>query len=301
MEDFYFLAIGEMKRTVVIMSDYVDIGKEADRLKILLKDKKSTLPLTNVDGILIYGKATISSDAISLCAKNCIPLIFLSKMGNIKALIVGPDLSSGRNRRLKQASLYFKKRLEVAKYIVKKKILEIEYVFDLELENLKRATDAVSDFSRLLGIEGVASRQMYTALNELIAGSDFVFTERSYNPPKDEVNAVLSYVYTLGYNLALGLITLQGFDPYISFLHAKRGEHASFASDLVEVIRPHLTYLVGELIKEKKLLKTHFDKEKETFYLKKTALNTILERIASERDNLIALLKELLLEIENFP
>lgn len=290
-----------MKKTVVIMSDHINIKKELDRLKIVTKDKKHTLPLTNVDGILIYGKATITSDAISLCANHRVPLVFLTKKGAVKAIVMGLDLSVGRNRRLKQYALYLQKRFEVAKYIVKKKILEIEYVFDLELEDIKRAIDTAKDFQALFGLEGVASRQMYLVFSELIEGTDFSFIERSYNPPKDEINALLSYLYHLGFNMALGLISLQGYDPFISYLHVKRGEHASFASDLVEVIRPHLTKLAGELIIEKQISKTHFHRDGETFHLKKTALNIVLEKVAQERDNLIALMKEFLEELENFP
>lgn len=289
-----------MKKTIVIMSDYVEIGRESGRLKIVLRDRKSTIPISNVDGLLIYGKTTITSDAISLCMDNSIPIVLISKKGMVKAVITGPNNSSGLKCRLKQAELYFKKRLEVAKYIVKRKILEIEYVFDLDLLELKRSVDKAQDYHVLLGLEGVASREMFSCLANALKDTAFSFTERSYNPPKDEINALLSFVYTLGYVSALGLICLKGFDPYISYLHLKRGEHPAFASDLMEIIRPHLTKFVIKLVTEGGLNLNQFEKREEAIFLKKEAVNYIVVSLDAEKEYLIALMKEFLMELQEF-
>lgn len=289
-----------MKKTVVILSDYVEISKEGGRLKILHKDRKNSLPLTNIDGILIFGKTNLTSEAISLCIANSIPIVLMSKRGAIKGIITGPNNSAGYNRRIKQAELYFFKKFDIAKYLVKRKILEIEYVFDLDLLELKRAVEKVSDYQALLGIEGVASRHMFSAFGELIRDTDFTFTERNFNPPKDEINALLSFVYTLGLTMTIGLICLRGYDPYISFLHVKRGEHPAFASDLMEIIRPHLTKFVAKLINEKTITKSNFEKLERTFFLKRDAINLIINSLDVEKDHLISLMKEFLLELEEF-
>lgn len=289
-----------MKKTVVIISDYVEITKEGGRLKISVRDRKNTLPLTNIDGILIFGRTTLTSEAISFCVNNSIPIVLMSKKGGVKAVITGPNDSAGLNRRLKQAQLYFSRRFEVAKYIVKRKMLEIEYAFDLDLLELKRAVDRASDYQALLGLEGSASRQMFSVFGESLRETDFSFTERTFYPPKDEINALLSFVYTLGSILALGLICLKGFDPYISFLHVKRGEHPAFASDLIEIIRPHLTRFVAELILQRSLTKSHFEKRDGGIYLKRDAINLVINSLDDSKDQLIALMKEFLLELEDF-
>lgn len=287
-----------MKRTLVIFSDYLELGKEQGRLKIVTYRDKKTLPLVNIDGILIYGKVSLTSEVIHLCAKHKVPIVLLTKLGKVKALVVPPDSSSGRNKRLKQIALYFQRRLELAKLIVKKKILEIENVFNLDLTELKRSIEKAEEYSKVLGVEGIASRYMFEALSQMLEDTNFNFYERNYYPPKDEVNALLSFLYTLGFNLALGLILVQGFDPYISFLHTKRGEHASFASDLVEIIRPHLTYQGGLLLKESKITKNHFTREKGAFYLKKEGANIVLEDFVFQKENFLKLLKEFLSKIE---
>lgn len=289
-----------MKKTVIITSNFVELSRKAERINIKTPHTERGLPITDIDGILLYGRASLSSEAISLCAKNKIPIIILTQYGTVKGLILPPDCSFGLRRRLKQAMLYFQKRLEVAKYIVKRKILEIEYCFDLDLEDYKLKVERVSEYAPLLGLEGVASNLMYEKFSDQISQTGFVFKGRSYNPPKDETNALLSFVYTLGYNLSIGLILVKGFDPYISFLHTKKGDHASFASDLMEIIRPHLTLFAADLLNSGKLSYGDFNKVDKGYFLTKVSLSKILEEFTNKKEDLTALMREFLMELEDF-
>jgi len=289
-----------VKQTLIIFSDYASLSRKADRLLVETLKEKFSFPLSNLDGVLVYGKAKITSEALSFLARNRIPLIFLTQGGGIKALVIPADGSYGYNARLTQAYLFFTKRLEIAKYLVKRKILEIEYAFDLELEEEKLKVSRVGDYKALLGLEGTASRSMFEAFSQMIKESSFTFTERTYNPPQDEVNALLSFLYTLGFNLALGTIIIKGFDPYISFLHSKRGEHPAFASDLVEIIRPWLTRLAGEPIQEGRITKGDFTKTEKGIYLGKKGASIALEALNPKKEEYVALMKEFLLELEEF-
>jgi len=289
-----------VKQTLIIFSDYASLSRKADRLFVETPKEEASFPLSNLDGVLVYGKAKVTSEALSLLAKNCIPLLFLTQGGGIKALVIPVDGSYGYHSRLTQAHLFFTQRLEIAKYLVKRKILEIEYAFDLELEEEKLKVSRVGDYKTLLGLEGAASRAMFEAFSEMIKDSPFTFTERTYNPPHDEVNALLSFLYTLGFNLALGTILIKGFDPYISFLHSKKGKHPAFASDLMEIIRPWLTRLAGELIQEGRITKGDFSKTEKGFYLGKKGASIVLEALNPKKEEYVALMKEFLLELEEF-
>jgi len=141
---------------------------------------------------------------------------------------------------------------------------------------------------------------MFQKFEKMIRGTGFKFLDRNYHPPKDEVNALLSFVYTLGYNLATGIIILKGFDPFVSFLHFKRGKHAVFASDLMEIIRPKVTLFSGELINKSKIIKEDFVKENNYFLLKKQAIYKILEEFNQLKEELITSMKKFLTEFENF-
>ncbi|MCX7613829.1 MAG: CRISPR-associated endonuclease Cas1 [Caldimicrobium sp.] len=289
-----------MKRTLVLFSEYVELSKKNDRLHVGTLRGETSLPVINLDGILIYGKAKLTSEVIEVCAKGNIPILLLTHYGRIKGLILPPLSSEGLMRRLKQAKLYFAHRFVLAKYIVKRKLLEIEYVFDKNLEDLKLRVERVQDYDSLFGIEGAGSREMFKVFAEEAKRQGFDFEERTYNPPLNEANALLSFIYTLGYNLAISLIYTKGFDPYISYLHSKRGDHAAFASDLLEIIRPHLTSFALELLSSKVITKRDFYESRRAYYLNREGARKILEALVSKKEDLLSLLKEFLIELENF-
>jgi len=289
-----------MKQTVIIYSDYVELSRREGRLYIETPKTKCSIPLTNIDGILIFGKSYLTSEAISLCMKKQIPIILFTIYGQIKGQILPPVSSEATSKRIKQFGLFFFKRFEIAKYLVKRKCIEIEQTFNVDLDEFKLKIDEVVDYEALLGIEGVVSKIMFQKFKDIISDTSFEFLDRNYYPPKDEVNALLSFLYTLGYNLAIGIIVLKGFDPFISFLHTKRGKHAVFASDLMEIIRPKLTLFSANLIVNNKITKEDFEKESNSFLLKKQAINKILEDFNNIKEELIISMKKFLAEFENF-
>lgn len=287
-----------MRKTLLVYADYAELRKKGDRIFIQTPTDSGFLPPNAVDGILIFGKAKISTDLISLCMREKIPLIIATKNGLVKAQIFPPVESRFTRLRLFQCGLYFKQRLEVAKFIVLNKIQEIEDVFDLDLSELRLAIRDVSDFSALLGLEGSASRFMFNEFSKGISQKNFEFHKREYNPPPDEANALLSFLYTLGYNLTLSFLLLRGYDPYISFLHVRRGDHASFASDVLEVLRPMLTHLCMEIILNDVVKKEDFQKTEKGFFLKKPALERITEAFFEKKEDTLDLLKAFFKDFE---
>ena len=84
--------------------------------------------------------------------------------------------------------------------------------------------------------------------------SDFVFTGRNRRPPRDAVNAMLSFVYTLIASDMSAALETVGLDPYIGFLHTLRPGRASLALDMMEELRAYLgDRLVLSLINRKQL------------------------------------------------
>jgi len=76
------------------------------------------------------------------------------------------------------------------------------------------------------------------------------FKKREYRPVKDRVNGLLSFLYTLYYSFLHSVVVSEGFDPYIGFLHIKRGRHLAFVSDMMEEARIYLTKLAVEILEE---------------------------------------------------
>lgn len=99
------------------------------------------------------------------------------------------------------------------------------------------------ELDELLGIEGIAARRYFQHFANLIKKDDdptlsFDFTGRNRRPPKDPVNALLSFAYamlTREWHIALSAV---GLDPYRGFFHQPRFGRPALALDMMEPFRP---------------------------------------------------------------
>ena len=119
----------------------------------------------------------------------------------------------------------------------------------------KQALKAV-DPDKLRGVEGDAANTYFGIFNHFIVsqGDDFVMNGRTRRPPKDNVNALLSFVYTLLAHEVQSALETVGLDPYVGFLHTDRPGRPGLALDLMEEFRPYLAdRLVLTLINRKQV------------------------------------------------
>ncbi len=95
-----------------------------------------------------------------------------------------------------------------------------------------------NDHARILGFEGEAAHHYFGVFDQLItAPTGFVFEARSRRPPKDPVNAMLSFMYSLLSKEISGALQGVGLDPQVGFLHEERPGRDSLALDLLEEFR----------------------------------------------------------------
>jgi CRISPR-associated endonuclease Cas1 len=94
--------------------------------------------------------------------------------------------------------------------------------------------------SELLGLEGNAARVYFRAWAPLVKGDseEFDFASRNRRPPRDPVNALLSFCYALLTTTWTETAARVGFDPYLGFFHQPRYGRAALALDLMEEFRP---------------------------------------------------------------
>ena len=110
------------------------------------------------------------------------------------------------------------------------------------LEQAKRNVLVAQDKTTLIGYEGMASNAYFEVLPILILHqkADFPFHGRNRRPPKDAVNAMLSFAYTLIANDVAAALETIGLDPYVGFLHTLRPGRTSLALDIMEELRAYL-------------------------------------------------------------
>ena len=96
-----------------------------------------------------------------------------------------------------------------------------------------------TDPDQLLGLEGEAAQRYFSCFDDLILQqkADFHFIARSRRPPLDNINALLSFAYTLLASNCAAALTAVGLDPYVGFLHRPRPGRRSLALDLMEELR----------------------------------------------------------------
>ena len=96
----------------------------------------------------------------------------------------------------------------------------------------------------LRGWEGQAARLYFSQFQKLLRasarGAGFDFTLRNRRPPRDPVNAALSFAYALLVREVTQTLTRVGLDPLLGFLHAPRHGKPALALDLMEEFRPIL-------------------------------------------------------------
>lgn len=120
----------------------------------------------------------------------------------------------------------------------------------MDVKGIKRVTGQMGEsllmirktetLDSLRGYEGEAASRYFSVLDEMILQQKdaFYFKGRSKRPPLDNMNALLSFAYTLlAHDVAAALETV-GLDPYVGFLHTDRPGRISLALDLIEELRP---------------------------------------------------------------
>lgn len=226
------------------------------------KETKLRVPIHTLDSIICFGQVSCSPPLMQLCAERNVTISFLSYYGKFQARVVGPVSGNVllRREQYRQADDE-DKSVSIAKSIVLAKISNCRTVLQRglrsqssineksKIENavsiLKFIIDKVykSDSLKILrGYEGEAARKYFEVFDNLIIvqKKDFYFKERTRRPPLDNMNALLSFLYTLCVHDLTSSLESVGLDPAVGFFHQDRPGRPGLALDLVEEFRPYL-------------------------------------------------------------
>jgi CRISPR-associated protein Cas1 len=241
-EDSYLALEGE---NVLVLQDEATLGR---------------FPLHTLEGILYFGYKGASPALMGACAENGISLCFLTPNGRFLARVCGETRGNVLLRKKQYAIAENEQEsCRISRNMITGKLLNARWVLEratrdhplqVDAEKLKGVSSALADFAKLAaeavqadvlrGIEGEGANRYFGVLDELILQSkdDFFFHTRNRRPPLDNMNAVLSFAYSiLAHDCAAALESV-GLDPYVGFLHGERPGRTSLAFDLMEELRP---------------------------------------------------------------
>ena len=239
----------------------VEVGREP-RLRV---------PLHHLSAIICFGHVSVSLPLMHRLADEGIGLVLLDMHGRFKARLEGA-VSGNVLLRLAQYRLAADQAfaLGVARNCVAGKVRNCRQVLLRGAREAKDGDDAealargaadlaatlralpdAGDLDALRGLEGEAARQYFSLLTRLVRPSlrdQFRMDGRSRRPPRDRVNALLSFIYSLWMNDCRSALEAVGLDPQIGFLHAVRPGRAALALDLMEEFRAFADRLTLSLI-----------------------------------------------------
>jgi CRISPR-associated protein Cas1 len=247
------------------------------------KQKVLQLPIHTIGGIVCFGNVLCSPFLLGFCAERDVAISFLSEHGRFLASVRGPVSGNVLLRRQQYRMADDEKAVcLIAAQVVSGKLANCRIVMNrtirdhaakVDAEALKAASGKIdrivdhiaraSDANEVRGYEGQAAAEYFRVFNHLILDqkNDFVFTERNRRPPLDEVNALLSFVYTLLVHDVRSALETVGLDPAVGFLHRDRPGRPGLALDMMEEFRPVIAdRLVLSLINRRQVTKKGFSK-----------------------------------------
>jgi len=225
-------------------------------------DELAAVPALHVDRVLVFGNVGLTTPALSYLLASGTDTVFMTLRGRYKGRLVGPDGGNGQLR-LRQYERVSDQAwaLNTARAIVQAKLhntrtllrryarrlaqqeptphdtSELTAAADRLTELIDRA-DRCRSINSLSGVEGTGAAVYYSVFRQLIQGDEWEFRGRNRRPPRDPVNALLSFGYTVLANNVEAAVRAAGLDPYLGFLHQVAYNRPSLALDLMEEFRP---------------------------------------------------------------
>jgi len=253
----------KLLNTLYVMSSDSYLSRDGENVVILQGSKKKfRIPIHNLEGIVSFGYCGASPALMSLCAERGVSLTFLTEYGKFLATVQGSVSGNILLRKIQyRASDNLDKSLELSQSFILGKVVNAKTVLQRGVRDHDSVssnpivTESISYLSKqigrirnsknldsLRGIEGDSAKKYFSAFDSLILKQkdQFYFHERSRRPPKDNVNALLSFLYTLLTHEVRSALETVGLDPASGFLHRDRPGRPSLALDLMEELRPYL-------------------------------------------------------------
>lgn len=235
-----------------------------------------TVPVHNVESVVCFGDMTVTTPFMHFCSMNNVKLVFLSCYGKYYGAFYGGQTGNVFLRR-EQYMRFGKpeKCLCVAKEIISAKIknsvrvlqknvsdnAKVKSVCDDLGEILKRVSE-VSDIEKLRGLEGIAAEKYFSVFDEMILcdDSEMKFVRRSRRPAENNVNALLSFVYTLLKTDVTAAVESVGLDIQVGVMHTMDYGKPSLVLDMMEEYRaPLCDRFVISLINRRQIVKDDFE------------------------------------------
>ena len=249
--------------TLYVMTQGAYLHLERETLKLDVEKKtRLRVPMHHIGGVVLFGNVMVSPFALHRCAEDGRSVVLMSEHGRFKARLEGAQSGNVLLRRAQHQLLDAPERMvDLMRMVVAGKLQNSRGVLlrgarearsDEDATRLKQAAASLAasirglpdakDGDAVRGIEGQAARVYFDAFSALIRchREEFTMQGRNRRPPRDRINALLSFLYALLTNECASAVEAAGLDPQVGYLHALRPGRPALALDLMEEFRAPL-------------------------------------------------------------
>lgn len=241
----------------LVLTDPTLLVRHANGRLVMLRDRKVTasIPIADISHVAVHGPITFTGPAIAGLLDAGIDVTLHSSAGRLRGVIHSHDPKNvfltlaqaaawnDRARRLTFARVLLASKIAGQRQLVHRHVRDhgsalCEHA-TAQLAVLERKVLVEEDLDAARGIEGAASSTYFGAFADMV-GPDWAFPGRVRRPPRDPVNALLSFGYTLATAEVARHLLRASFDLRIGLVHGIRYGRESLALDLVEELRAPL-------------------------------------------------------------
>lgn len=248
----------QIRKTLYITEEDFFLHCTDSALEVRKKEEIiARIPPTAIEQIVFLTKATISSYLVKWCNDNEIRISYISQYGVYYGRMEGTTsgnvvlrrrqyqlLDTPKSIKLVQNILLakFSNSVSVIKGMIKNSSEEDRAALEVAIDNIKRVSKdlyGLDNIDSLRGMEGQVAVIYYSVFDNMLKSKseNMKFKERSKRPPENNINALLSLLYTLETRDCVSAIESNGLDSYCGYLHTLRSGRESLACDLVEEFR----------------------------------------------------------------
>jgi len=277
-----------MVQTIYVDRQNIELKAEKNTLAFYTaQGRQNSIPFQLINRVIIKGHCLLDAQLLGKLAENDITTVILSSKKTRSMAVIPAKYHNDAKTRIKQYRLAQNKKeqLVASKLLIKAKLLRQYRLIGLlsikKPDKRKMFFDSRSVIKKLIeqikvaenkaslrGIEGAGAKQYFQCYCSGFK-SKWNFHNRNKRPPKDPINSVLSFAYTLLHARCVQSIHTVGLDPLIGFFHELDYARYSLASDMMEPLRPIIDKFVWELFKDDIFSQPDFEHQNNSCLLNK--------------------------------
>ncbi|NJC87971.1 MAG: type I-C CRISPR-associated endonuclease Cas1 [Desulfuromonas sp.] len=253
----------QLLNTLFVMSEGSYLRLEHETVRVELDGAtRLQVPLHHLGGLVLFGNVTTTPFLLHKCAEDGRSVVLLDRNGRYRCRMVGKTGGNVLLRHQQHLAIDDAERqMPIVRNMLAGKLQNARQVLlrgqreakmDDDASVLQKAADLLAraierlpgatEVEFMRGLEGESARVYFDCLDRMITQNrePFRMAGRSRRPPRDRINALLSFLYVMLLNDCISAVEGVGLDPQMGFLHVMRPGRPSLGLDLMEELRPIL-------------------------------------------------------------